>query len=184
MSTRRRKVLPGRLVFFCSNRITENLPEFEGWPLSQRVLDSRQELRDVQCITGQNGDFSVMSSQGWEKARMRLLQTGRVRLSRFSMARLAQQVSSRLSRTKIATGCTGMNLPKAAAFKAQQGEPPTLRSVKRGLNCHRRSHDGEVNNAIRHPSADSMLSWVTVPLQHPPFRHTLVLNGHGLPATP
>lgn len=58
MSTRRRNVLPDHLVFLCSNRITVNLPKIEGVPLSQCDLDSNVRLRDVQCITGQNGGIS------------------------------------------------------------------------------------------------------------------------------
>lgn len=68
---------------------------------------------------------------------------------------------------------SGMNLPRAFASKAQQG-PPANSQVRKTLSSPR-SHDGEVH-AIRHPSADSMPSSVTVPLQHPPFRQTLELN--------
>lgn len=58
VSTRRREDLPDRLVFWCSNRIKVNLPNVEGVPLSQCVLDSNVQLRDVQRIAGQYGGTS------------------------------------------------------------------------------------------------------------------------------
>jgi hypothetical protein len=80
-----------------------------------------------------------------------------------------------------------MNVPRAAASKAQQGtpanSPPTPGPQNVACLVITRSHDGEVH-AIRHPSADSMPSNVTVPLQHPPFRQTLELTAQRLPATP
>lgn len=81
----------------------------------------------------------------------------------------------------------GMNAPRAAASKAQQGtpaiSPPTQVRKTWLVLSSPRSHDGEVH-AIRHPSADSMPSNVTVPLQHPPFRQTLELSAQRLPASP
>ena len=184
VSTRRRKELPDRLVFLCSNRITVNLPKVEGVPLSQCVLDSNVQLRDVQCMTGQNGGISRRCRHRAVKEKNEAVASNTCQAVTCIVARLAQRACSRPTDSQNGDKAPGMNLPRAAASKAQQGTPAIAQVRKTWLVLSPpRSYDGEVH-AIRHPSADSMLSSVTVPLQHPPFRQTLELNAQRLPATP
>lgn len=103
---------------------------------------------------------SVMSSQGWEGQNEAVTSNVWEAVAwPVSMARRAQYVLSVFEAVDSRAGrkAPGKNAPRAAASKAQRG---THRSAKRGLSCHHdspRSHDGEVH-AIRHPSADSLLS--------------------------
>ena len=80
----------------------------------------------------------------------------------------------------------GMNAPRAAASKAQQGtsanSPPTPRSAKRGLSCHH--HAAMTVRSMRSGILPPIRCPLTVPLQHPPFRQTLeLLTAQRLPAT-
>lgn len=159
MSTRRRKVLPVRLVFLCSNRIAVNLPKVEGVPLSQCDLDSNVQLRDVQCITGQNGGISRRDVvTGLWEAIMRLLQAIPVRLSGCHVSAWPDAQDERVQGLSNEHH-PGMNLIRAVASKARQGTAANFQVRRTWLVLSPpRSYDGEVH-AIRHPSADSML-WV------------------------
>ena len=112
---------------------------------------------------------------------MRLLQATPVKLSRFSMARLAQYASWK-AKWQRRCAALGTELPQGSRFQGTR----QLRSAKRGLSCHRDTAmtvwpmRSGILPSIRLLAS---LAEVTVPLQHPPFRQTLEFSAQRLPAT-
>lgn len=81
----------------------------------------------------------VMSSQGCEEGNEAVASnTWEAETGKCGKARTRSDLKAVNSR--VGDRAPGMNAPRAAASKAQQGtpasSPPTPRSAKRGLSCH------------------------------------------------